>query len=71
MHVHFSLSLAGFEHHREEVLRARGGAGHLLRLRIAARADERHQRDAGRPQDGRLRRAPRVQGEVVIAGTTT
>ena len=44
---------------------------HLLRLRPAARADQRHQRDAGNPQDGRLRLAPRIQGEVVIGGTTT
>ena len=63
------LRHAGFEHHREEVLRARGGAEHLLRFRIAARADQRHQRDARHPQDRRLRLAPRVQGQVVITGT--
>ena len=60
--------MPGFEHDRAEVLCARGTAIPLLRLRAPAAADERHQRDADHAQDGRLRLASRIQGQVDHGG---
>ena len=68
MELLYRSYLPGVEHDREEVLCARGAAVPLLRLRAAAPADERHQRDADHAQDGRVSLAQGVQGQVDHGG---